>query len=147
MVLDLRLLIQRVDMNIFTYGTLMIPSVMHAVTNRPFPSQKAVLKGYARFTVTGESYPGIIPASDAVTQGLIYNDVDAKSLERLDEFEGDLYQRTSVRVETVKKDILNADTYVIKPEYRGCLSFQEWHVKEFARKHLETFLKTYQGFR
>ena len=134
-------------MNIFTYGTLMIPEVMVAVTTRRFRSIDAILKGYARFTVKGESYPGITPEPGAITEGIIYFDVDELSLERLDAFEGDLYQRTPIRVETEKEDILNAETYVIKPRYRSCLSSKEWNAKEFARKHLASFLKTYSGFK
>ena len=134
------------DMNIFTYGTLMIPGVMYSVTAREFRFKNASLRGYVRFTVKGESYPGIIPETDAVTEGIIYFDVDKLSLERLDAFEGDLYQRTSVRVETEKDEILNAETYVIKPKYRGYLSSKEWNVKEFNQKHLGAFLETYQSF-
>jgi len=93
-------------MNIFTYGTLMIPDVMYAVTTRKFRFKNAILRGYARFTVKGESYPGIIPVTGAVTEGIVYFDVDALSLDRLDAFEGDLYQRTPVRVETKKEEIL-----------------------------------------
>jgi len=133
-------------MNIFAYGTLMIPAVMYAVTARHFRFKKAMLRGYARFTVKGESYPGIIPASDAVTEGIIYLNVDEASLERLDIFEGDLYQRTPVGVEAEGEEILNAATYVIKPEYRGFLSSKAWDAKEFAQKDLEAFLETYQGF-
>lgn len=58
-------------MNIFSYGTLMIPSVMHAVTGRHFRSQKAILRDYARFTVKGELYPGIISITDAITEGIV----------------------------------------------------------------------------
>ena len=133
-------------MNIFAYGTLMIPEVMYAVTTREFQFKDAILRGYARFRVKGESYPGIIPVTDSVTEGSVYFDVDKLSLARLDTFEGDLYQRTPVRVETKKEEILNAETYVIRPEYRGYLSSKEWNVKEFAQKHLEAFLATYSGF-
>ena len=133
-------------MNIFAYGTLMIPEVMYAVTTREFRFKNAMLRGYVRFTVKGESYPGIIPVTDATTEGIIYFNVDKLSLARLDAFEGDLYQRTPVRVETEKDEILNAETYVIKPEYRGYLSSKEWNVKEFNQKHLGAFLETYQGF-
>ncbi|MGD8894123.1 MAG: gamma-glutamylcyclotransferase [Desulfobacterales bacterium] len=82
------------NLNIFAYGTLMIPSLMYAVTARHFGSQKAILRNYARFTVKGESYSGIIPVTDAITEGIIYFNVDELSLRRLDTFEGDLYQRT-----------------------------------------------------
>jgi gamma-glutamylcyclotransferase (GGCT)/AIG2-like uncharacterized protein YtfP len=133
-------------MNIFTYGTLMIPEVMVAVTTRKFRSIDAILKGYARFTVKGESYPGIVPATGAATEGIIYFDVDEWSLERLDAFEGDLYQRIQIQAETKEKEILKADTYVIKPKFRSNLSSLEWNIKEFAQKHLKTFLETYTGF-
>jgi gamma-glutamylcyclotransferase (GGCT)/AIG2-like uncharacterized protein YtfP len=134
-------------MNIFAYGTLMIPEVMYAVTTREFRFKNAILRGYARFTVKGESYPGIIPVTDAVTEGIIYFDVDELSLTRLNAFEGDLYQRTPVRVETEKDEILNAETYIIRPEYRGYLSSKKWNVKEFNQKHLEVFLEIYSGFK
>jgi len=133
-------------MNIFAYGTLMIPSVMHAVTGRHFRSQKAILRNYARFTVKGESYPGIIPITDAITEGIVYFDVDELSLEQLDTFEGDLYERTRIRVETEAKEMQNAETYVTKSKYLGYLSLKGWDVKAFIKKDLEMFLMTYSGF-
>jgi gamma-glutamylcyclotransferase (GGCT)/AIG2-like uncharacterized protein YtfP len=133
-------------MNIFAYGTLMIPDVMYAVTTRKFRFKDAILRGYARFTVKGESYPGIIPVADAVTEGIIYFDVDELSLARLDAFEGDLYQRTPILSEIKGGEIFNAQAYVIRPEYRGYLSSKEWNVMEFAQKHLEAFLETYSSF-
>jgi gamma-glutamylcyclotransferase (GGCT)/AIG2-like uncharacterized protein YtfP len=133
-------------MKIFVYGTLLIPSVMYAVTAREFRSKKAILRGYVRFTVKGESYPGIIPATDAVTEGIIYIDVDESSLERLDAFEGDMYQRTPILAEMKGGEICNAQAYVIKPQFSGYLSSKEWDAKEFVQKHLKAFLGTYSGF-
>ena len=52
-------------MNVFAYGSLMIPSVMHAVTGRWFTHTEAVLEGYARYGIDGESYPGIVPQEGA----------------------------------------------------------------------------------
>ena len=80
------------------------------------------------------------------SEGIIYFDVDELSLERLDEFEGELYQRTPIQVETVEKEILNAETYVIKPEYRDYLSSKGWDVNKFTKTYLETFLESCQGF-
>ncbi len=134
-------------MKIFTYGTLMISDVMCAVTTREFRFKNAILRGYARFTVKGESYPGIIPVTDAVTEGVIYFDVDESSLERLDAFEGDLYQRTPILAEMKGGEICNAEAYVIKPQFSDYFSSKEWNVKEFTRKHLEAFLETYSGFK
>ena len=134
------------DMNIFAYGTLMIPSVMHAVTGRHFRSQKAILRNYARFRVKGESYPGIIPVTDAITEGIILFDVNEFSLEQLDTFEGELYKRTRVCVETQEKEMHNAEAYVIRSKYLGYLSLKGWDVNEFIKKDLEKFLMTYSGF-
>ncbi len=133
-------------MNIFAYGTLMIPVVMHAVTARHFRFKKAILKGYARFTVQGEVYPGIVPQANAITEGIIYLNADAQSVVRLDEFEGECYQRKMLWVETEKEEILDAATYVFKPEYRAYLSPKEWDVNTFTQTHLERFLESYRGF-
>ena len=119
---------------------------MCAVTTREFRFIDVILRGYARFMVKGASYPGIIQVTDAITEGIIYFDVDELSLERLDEFEGDLYQRIPIQAETERGKILNAATYVIKPEYRDYLSLQKWDVEEFVQNSLAAFLNTYQGF-
>ena len=133
-------------MKIFVYGTLLIPSIMYAVTARKFRFRNAIVRGYARFTVKGESYPGIIPETDAVTEGIIYFDVDKSSLERLDAFEGDMYQRTPILAEIKGGEIFNAEAYVVKPKFRNHLSSSKWNMKEFARNHLKAFLETYSGF-
>jgi gamma-glutamylcyclotransferase (GGCT)/AIG2-like uncharacterized protein YtfP len=134
-------------MNIFTYGTLMIPTVMYTVTNRHFRSQKAILRGYARFTVRAQSFPGIISVPDAITKGIIYLDVDEPSLQQLDAFEGDLYRRTPIRVEIQEDKMLPAEAYVIKRKYRGYLSSKKWDVDDFSQNALESFLETRQGLR
>ena len=122
------------NLNIFAYGTLMICSVMHVVTARHFRSQKAILRDYARFMIKGESYPGIMPVTDA------------QSLAQLDTFEGELYQRTQIRVKTGARGMLNAEAYVVKPKYLGYLSLKAWDVNEFIQKDLQMFLMTYSGF-
>jgi len=119
---------------------------MYAVTAREFRSKKAILRGYARFMVKGESYPGIIPVTDAVTEGIIYFDVDESSLERLDAFEGDLYQRTPIMAEIKGGEICNAEAYVIRSNFWNHLSSSEWNAKEFVQKYLKAFLETYSGF-
>jgi len=124
----------------------MISNIMYAVTTREFRFKSAALRDYARFMVKGESYPGIIPVTDAVTQGIIYFDVDELSLERLDIFEGDLYLRTAISAELERAEIINAEAYVVKPEFRIYLSSSEWNIKKFVQKHLKAFLENYSGF-
>jgi len=124
----------------------MIPSVIHVVTASNFCSQKAILRDYARFRVKGESYPGVIPVTDAITQGIVYFNVDELSLGQLDKFEGDLYERIRVRVENREKEMIDAQAYVIRSKYLGYLSRDAWDVGDFIKKDLKMFLMTYSGF-
>ena len=133
-------------MNIFTYGSLMFPSVMKAVTGREFPSKKARLRDYARFKVRGESFPGLTPVKGALTDGVLYSDVDPLSVRRLDDFEGDLYQRTEIRVQVEERESLTAQTYVIRPRHRDRLSSQEWDPDHFEKADLIEFMASYPGF-
>ena len=58
-------------MNLFAYGTLMVPEVLRAVTGREFTWREAVLRGYVRLTVRGQSYPGVFafPAIEPTHRG------------------------------------------------------------------------------
>ena len=71
-------------MNLFTYGSLMVPSVMEAVTGRTFSARRAALADYVRFRVSGASYPGIVPRWGVVIDGVVYLDVDAAAVACLD---------------------------------------------------------------
>jgi gamma-glutamylcyclotransferase (GGCT)/AIG2-like uncharacterized protein YtfP len=96
--------------------------------------------------VKGESYPGIIPVTDAITEGIIYFNVNEFSLGQLDKFEGDLYERIRVRVENREKEMIDAQAYVIRSTYLGYLSRDAWDVGDFIKKDLKMFLMTYSGF-
>jgi len=132
-------------MNIFTYGSLMFPSVMKAVTGREFSSETARVRNHARFKVKGESYPGLTLLEGAVTEGVLYRDVDALSVRRLDDFEGELYERTEIPAHTLEGESLTAQTYVIKAQYRDRLSSEEWDPEHFEKADLSEFISTYRG--
>ena len=133
-------------MNVFTYGSLMIPSVMVAVTGTHFQVSKAALRDYARFSLKGESYPAIVFKAGAATDGVLHRDVDERSLKLLDDFEGELYRRISVRVEVDQSGALMAEAYVISPAHRPLLSSEPWDFDEFKEEHLQAFLRNYRGF-
>ena len=133
-------------MHIFTYGSLMVASVMEAVTGGRFASCEATLRGYARFGLEGASYPGLISQENATTDGVLYLDVDPQALARLDAFEGSFYDRVRVAVETTQGDRLEAEVYVVTPRHRHRLSTNAWHLDDFRRDHLEAFLASYHGF-
>jgi gamma-glutamylcyclotransferase (GGCT)/AIG2-like uncharacterized protein YtfP len=133
-------------MNVFTYGSLMIPSVMAAATGKRFRVMKACLNGYARFKVKGESYPGIDYQPGAATDGLVHCDVDDLSLKLLDDFEGEMYKRIPVPVEVDQSGVLIAETYIFAPEHLQLLSSEPWDFEGFKKEHLQEFLKIYKGF-
>jgi gamma-glutamylcyclotransferase (GGCT)/AIG2-like uncharacterized protein YtfP len=133
-------------MNIFTYGSLMFPAVMKAVTGREFPSRKARVKKYARFKVKGESYPGLTPSESALTDGILYLNVDPLSVRRLDDFEGKMYERVEVQADGLDGESFPAHVYLIRAQYRDRLSSSEWDPQDFERAHLLEFMASYQGF-
>ena len=133
-------------MHVFTYGTLMISSVMEAVTGRRFASQNAILHGYARFRLEGATYPGLIPQENAITDGVLYLNVDPSSLARLDAFEGAFYNRVRVEVEVETGALLPSAVYVVAPPHRHRLTPEAWRLDDFRRAHLAAFLASYHGF-
>ncbi len=133
-------------MNIFTYGSLMVPSIFKSVSGDDYRSQPACLSDYGRFSLRHDSYPGIIEAQGYMTEGVIYFDVDEASVSELDEFEGEYYRRTPVCVKLDYKSFIDAETYVIKQEYRHILSSREWDFEEFQHKFQNEFTRKYIDF-
>jgi len=125
---------------IFAYGTLQFPDIAAAVAGRRLPASAARLHGYARFQLKGEPYPGIVPRAGASVPGVVYEGVDGIVLDRLDEFEGEMYRREDVQVivdDGVDGDgegtPLAAQTYVIRPRWRSLLRPVDWDPDSFAR--------------
>jgi gamma-glutamylcyclotransferase (GGCT)/AIG2-like uncharacterized protein YtfP len=133
-------------MNIFLYGTLMIPEVLRRVTGRAYDTRAAVLHGFARLKVKGESYPALLPFPDMETDGIVVLDVGTEALSRLDAFEGELYQREEVTVEVGQDEWLEAETFVIRPAAYARLSAEAWDEDEFRELHLRQFMRDYPGF-
>jgi gamma-glutamylcyclotransferase (GGCT)/AIG2-like uncharacterized protein YtfP len=131
-------------MRLFAYGTLMEPAVLSAVTGQQFPSRPAVLHEYARYRVRNAVYPGLLPEPVAVTRGVLYDEMDADTLARLDAFEGALYDRLSLSVDVDDtpgaRTPVTAEVYVIRPTARRHLSPDRWDFAVFRRLHLATYL-------
>jgi gamma-glutamylcyclotransferase (GGCT)/AIG2-like uncharacterized protein YtfP len=135
-------------MHVFTYGTLMFPEVWQAVVGRSFTTIRGVVRGFAIYRVCDAVYPGII-ASDAtcVVEGLVYLDVDAASIAKLDAFESDFYERRTIAVACADGCELPADCYVVPHAARHALTAEPWSAAEFvARGDLQRFTDKYAGF-
>lgn len=133
-------------MNLFAYGTLMCADIMHQVAGCLPALAPASLAHYQRRRVSGEEYPAIVGQHGAAVQGVVYLDVPAAAWRRLDRFEGEMYDRRTVRVECADGNRLPADTYVIRPEFAQLLLTSTWSYEEFLRSGRKRFAADYGGF-
>jgi gamma-glutamylcyclotransferase (GGCT)/AIG2-like uncharacterized protein YtfP len=145
-------------MHLFTYGTLMFPEVWKTVVGKEFPTVPAALPGYQIFRVAGAVFPGIVaiasspvspfpPPPSPPVPGLVYLDLDAATIARLDRFEDDFYVRQTVTVTCEDGCELAADAYLVPENRRDVLTSEIWTAEEFAaRGHLAEFVTRYRGF-
>lgn len=124
--------------NLFTYGSLMFPTVWEKVVNGRYRHARAVLADHARYAIANECYPGMVRQSGATVQGVLYFDVDAADLARLDIFEGADYRRAAIAVRLPDGAQVQAETYLyIRPQR---LLSAEWKAADFD---IGGFLQTY----
>ena len=130
-------------MRIFAYGTLRFDDVMEAVVGRRFDGVPARLHGYRRCRVRAQPYPAILAAAEETTEGVAFSGVDDEALALLDVFEGSLYVREWVTLETGA----GAWTYVVAPGKEHLLSDQSWDPDDFLLEHGEAFLESCRRLR
>lgn len=126
--------------NLFAYGTLVVPSLFEKVVGKPGNGINATLRGYSRFLLKDKCYPGISPTPGDPVDGVVYFDLDDSDFEKLDQFEGDIYERINVKIVTEEKKIVAADTYVLVPKKRHLLSNETWDLQTFIDVHLAKYL-------
>jgi len=113
-------------MELFCYGTLIVPQVWRRVVGRLRPARPALLPGYARCRVAGEPWPAVVAQPGAETEGLVYSGLTGGDLRRLDAYEGRLYRRVRVEVEDTEGSRRPVWTYEIRPCYRHRLQRGDW---------------------
>ena len=131
-------------MNIFAYGSLIIPEVWEAVTGETHRSEPGHIEGFIRRTVRGASYPGIITCEDGGAServdGAIYHSVAPESLAALDAFESDFYIRVPVIAKDGSGTAVSCQVYLVPPENAHLLSGEAWDLERFRAEHLDAFL-------
>ena len=132
--------------NLFTYGTLMCEDIMYEVSGYHLLHKPGILRGYSRRSVMGEYYPAIMPDKEATVSGLIYFNLPGSAWDRLDRFEGEMYERLLVPVESNDRSILSAETYVIHPDYLNHLDQSDWDFEDFIKNGKTSFQKHYRGY-
>ena len=126
---------------VFCYGTLMFPELMAAVCGRRLaPRRGAVLAGYARYRLREEAFPGIAAAPGAEVRGVLYCGVGARTLQRLDRYEDDYYDRRLLRVRAAAGP-LKAWIFVVRERHLDRLTDAPWDAEEFRRRRLGRLLR------
>ncbi len=118
---------------------------MQSVSGRNFNPVAATLTGYQCLKFKGKTYPGIIKNGACSITGMLYNELDKQTLEKLDHFESILYERCLLDVQVGGK-FERAFVYIVKDGYRNLLSKEEWDVEEFKRKYLKLYLRDTSEF-
>lgn len=132
--------------HIFTYGSLMFDPVWSGVVAGDYDRREAVLPGYDRKAVRGEVYPVIVPSCrHSLVRGIVYLDVSAADLVRIDQFEGEYYFRKSEEVATPDRAIAAAEVYVLKEEYYAIISHRQWDPVRFSTIDMHYFLHKYMS--
>lgn len=131
----------------FTYGSLMCEEIMFAVCGAAAASTPATLAGYRRHPVADEAYPGMVPAADAHVEGVLYRDLTPAAIARLDAFEGPQYRRDTVSVRLADgSTVVDAETYVFRPEFAHLLLPGDWDFEHFLRHGRAAFEARYVGY-
>mmetsp|Transcript_24895 Transcript_24895/g.67797 ORF Transcript_24895/g.67797 Transcript_24895/m.67797 type:complete len:153 (+) Transcript_24895:167-625(+) len=126
--------------NAFVYGTLQAKGVCQALLKRVPASKPASITGYSRFKVKNAVFPAIVPDKpDKIVQGMVLFDLTPHEQHILDVYEAEEYYKTSVQA-LVQGELVPADVYVFKDEYRKQLLPEEWDYAVWKEQHLAKWL-------
>lgn len=115
-------------MHLFVYGTLMFEEVWQALVEGRYITEPARILNYRRTRVVEDVYPVIRPAATSkAVPGILYRDIGARDLRKLDEFEGEQYERRLVQALTAGSfRPVRAQTYVLKDEFQHLATQAPW---------------------
>lgn len=134
---------------IFTYGTLMFPAVMGAVTGHAFACAEARLRDFSRQGIRDEVFPGIVATPGSFVDGVVWFDVDDPTLSVLDEFEDGLYERRDVRIVASPDGEargLSAQAWVIPAKYADALDGRVWDPARFEAQEMARYVEMCRRF-
>lgn len=132
---------QPIMINIFTYGSLMYPEIFEAVAGQSLNNKPAKLLNWRRHQLQGESYPAATPCVGHQLEGVVWFNVSAQALTRLDTFETSSYAREPVQIRTSDGAMHSAHIYRWLDLTR--LLDEDWSTHTFETQHLKHFLNTH----
>lgn len=113
-------------MHLFAYGTLMDPAVWNRVAQEECRCEFAALADHEARRLAGHPFPGLVEAAGGRTPGLIYYDVSAAAMARLDAYEDDFYRRVSVAVHCRDGAAVEAQVYLMAEAERRIVLPERW---------------------
>ncbi|KAI0408137.1 AIG2-like family-domain-containing protein [Xylaria palmicola] len=151
----------------FFYGTLMAHEVFFTVCYGSSTDnvtllkslhkfQPAILHGYCRRRVRFADYPGITPDPDHEVRGMYVTGLTSANMHYLDRFEGDQYERKTVKVRllsqvgddkgdgNVEGEEVECEVYVFCD--RTDLEDREWDFEEFRTQKMRYWTRGDYGF-
>ena len=138
---------------IFVYGTLMATPLLAWVLTGSSANASSVLSkrkrahisGFARHPVIGSDYPALVRATESsIVDGHLVFPNDQAEWNKLDNFEGETYTRTTV--EAITEDGTQVEACVHLWAGSGdALSSGEWDFTYFKRQRLEDWLELFGG--
>lgn len=120
--------------HLFVYGSLLFEEVWNRVVHGTYPRLAATLDGYRRVALRGRTYPGLIRDPGAMVEGLACLSLSDGDLRRLIDFEGDEYDRATVRVTLTDGRSLGATVFLYSPRHAHRLTDEPWDPKRFQPK-------------
>ena len=133
-------------MNLFVYGTLVFPELYTAITNRQRKKYKAILKGYKRVSLENLPFPALVKASEHTQPGFLIKNIEPEELLLLIDYEGDMYEYEQLEVQ-LDHSVCDAIVFLLKPEFEGLISGEEWDMDGFSKLHLDSYLRECRRFR
>lgn len=133
--------------HLFAYGTLMCEDIMQEISGLRLSHEAGILKGYSRRSVKGEHFPALMPDEKGRVEGVVYRAISNTAWNRLDRFEGEMYERRLVQIELGKGGTLSAGTYVVRPAFLDQLCQCDWDFSDFIRNGKASFQKHYKGYK
>ncbi len=132
--------------NLFAYGSLMCTDIMLLVSGENCRSSRGTIQGYQRLKVRDECHPGLVRGGDKVVEGVVYHNLTKDCWNRLDRFEGLMYERETIDVVVGATATILANAYLVKLEYRDRLKSELWDYEEFLKSGKNSFVDNYLGF-
>ncbi|KAI1106094.1 BtrG-like protein [Jackrogersella minutella] len=155
----------------FFYGTLMAAEVFFTVCYRSVAKdtkdnvallkslhdfKPAILHGFCRRRVVNADYPGITPDENHEVRGMYVTGLTDANMYHLDIFEGDEYERKTVKVRLLSKvgddkgrgnvEGEEAECEVYVHSHPSNLENREWDFEEFRSQKMKNWTREDYGF-